>query len=112
MRLQQALDSTHFEEMTISADPSGVGTVSDRHLPAVIANVQDENKTFEEVLMPRYRQMIDTFRDKMWLAEKETRPFFQQLIEFVDVWDKILTNKLPRSVAVTIKHTESNHSVL
>ena len=50
--------------------------------------------------------MIDVFRDKMWLAEPETREYFKGLIEFVDVWDKILANKLPRSVASEIGHTE------
>lgn len=44
----------------------------------------------------------------MWLAEPETRKFFPQLIEFVDVWDKILADKLPRSITTTIKHTEQN----
>jgi hypothetical protein len=52
--------------------------------------------------------MIDTFRYKMWLAEPETREYFGQLIEFVDVWDKILDNKLTRSLAQAINHTEAN----
>ena len=58
--------------------------------------------------MPPYRSMIDIFCDKMWLAEPETRDYFGQLVEFVDVWDKILDNKLPRSVAPAISHTEAN----
>jgi hypothetical protein len=90
-----------------SGGPAGVAAASDRHIPAILANVQDENQTFREVLMPRYRQMLDIFSDKMWLAEPETREFYQQLVEFVDVWDKILADKLPRSVAVAINHTEA-----
>jgi hypothetical protein len=58
--------------------------------PAVTASVQDENQSFREVTMPRYREMVDTFRSKMWLAEPETREYLGQLIEFVDAWDKIL----------------------
>jgi hypothetical protein len=76
--------------------------------PAVTANVQDENQSFREVTMPRYREMVDTFRSKMWLAEPETREYLGQLIEFVDVWDKILAGKLPRSIAPDINHTEAN----
>jgi hypothetical protein len=58
--------------------------------------------------MPRYREMIDVFRDKMWLAEPETREYFKSLIEFVDVWDKVLAEKLPPSVAKAIDHSEQN----
>jgi hypothetical protein len=58
--------------------------------------------------MPRYRSMIDTFRDKMTLAEPETREFFTHLVEFVDVWDKIIAKKLPPSIAPAIRHTEAN----
>jgi len=57
---------------------------------AVDADVDDENQTFREVTMPRYREMISIFRDKMWLAEPATREFFGKLIEFVDVWEEIL----------------------
>jgi hypothetical protein len=96
-----------MEDM-LRAGPGGVEAASDVHIPAIIANVQDENQTFRDVLMPRYREMISTFREKMWLAEPETRGYFGQLVEFVDVWDKILADKLPRSVAITIKHTEEN----
>ena len=68
-------------------------------------NLQDENETFKEVLMPRYREMINVFREKMWLADPQTRTFFRDLVEFVDVWDKILVNKLPSSFAPAIGHT-------
>jgi hypothetical protein len=42
------------------------------------------------------------------LAEPETRKYFKTLIEFVDVWDKILADKLPHSIAPAIGHTEQN----
>ena len=111
LKLQTALDSSHTEDMFsggISGGPAGVAAASDRHIPAILANVQDENQTFRDVLMPRYRDMLNVFREKMWLAEPETREFYQQFVEFVDVWDKILADKLPRSIAVTIDHTEQN----
>jgi hypothetical protein len=107
VKLQATLDGSHLND-TLRAGSGGVEAASDAHIPAIVANVQDENQTFREVLMPRYREMISSFREKMWLAEPETREYFDQLIEFVDVWDKILVDKLPRSVAVTIKHTEEN----
>jgi hypothetical protein len=114
VKLQQALDAQHTEAM-LDAGLSGgqarhdrINAASDAHLPAIVTNIQDEGQTMRDVLMPRYRGMIDTFREKMWLAEPETREYFGQLVEFVDVWDKILADKLPRSVARAINHTEAN----
>src|SRR5262245_41507759 len=71
-----------------------------------MTNIQDQNDTFRDVLMPRYRDMVNVFREKMWLAEPATRDHYNALIEFVDVWDNILAGKLPRSIAPAIGHTE------
>jgi hypothetical protein len=61
-----------------------------------------------EILMPLYREMMSVFREKMWLGEPETRTHFAALVEFVDVWDKILDDRLPVSIAPAIGHTEEN----
>jgi hypothetical protein len=107
VKLQNAIDEAHLGDM-LRAGPGNIEAASDPHLPAIINNIKDESATFSDVLMPRYREMITVFREKMWLAEKETRQYFPALVEFVDVWDKILDDRLPRSVAPAIGHTESN----
>ncbi|QOZ07253.1 hypothetical protein [Bradyrhizobium sp. CCBAU 51765] len=115
VKLQNALDGRHIEAMLEAAASGGgagrndrISAATDTQGPTILTNIRDEEQTFRHVLMPRYRSMIDIFRDKMWLAEPETRNYFGQFVEFVDVWDKILENKLPRSVAPTINHTEAN----
>ncbi|MGJ4910604.1 MULTISPECIES: hypothetical protein [unclassified Bradyrhizobium] len=70
-------------------------------------SVDDENQTMRHVLMPRYQQMADLFRDKMWLAEPETREFYSSFIEFVDIWEKVLSRKLPAWAAVNAGHGEA-----
>src|SRR6266851_7876859 len=107
VRLQEAIDIQHMKDMLL-AGPGETEQASDSHVPAILANIRDESETFRNILMPRYREMIDVFRDKMWLAEPETREYFKGLIEFVDVWDKILADKLPPSIAPAIGHTEQN----
>jgi len=104
VKLQNAIDTLYIREMW-RAGPGKPVEVSDEHLSAIMKNLQDENETFKEVLMPRYREMINVFREKMWLADPQTRTFFRDLVEFVDVWDKILVNKLPSSFAPAIGHT-------
>ncbi len=121
VKVQQAIDAKHAKAMAEAAvmiAAAGTGEVlthadlinaaSDVHLPTIKTNIEDESQTFREVLMPRYRSMIDTFRDKMTLAEPETREYFARLVEFVDVWDKIIGNKLSRSIAPEINHSEAN----
>ena len=107
MKIAEAIDTEHMKDMA-AAGPGRVEEASDAHLPDIITNIRDESETFSELLMPRYREMIDVFREKMWLAEPETREFFKQLVEYVDVWDKILDQKLPRSIASAVGHTERN----
>jgi hypothetical protein len=41
------------------AGPGKTEKASDAHLPAILTNVRDEGETFRNVLMPRYRKMID-----------------------------------------------------
>jgi hypothetical protein len=107
VKIQEAVDQAHVEDM-LNAGPGGVEAASDPHLPGILKTVKDENQTFRELLMPRYREMVEVFRSKMWLAEPETRKHFAPLIEFVDVWDKILDDRLPRTVVPAIGHTEQN----
>ena len=107
VKLQEAIDARHIKDM-LYAGPGKTDEASDAHVPAILTNIRDENETFRNVLMPRYLAMIDVFRDRMWLAEPETRKYFKTLIEFVDVWYKILADKLPHSIAPAIGHTEQN----
>ena len=108
VKIQEAIDQRHFRDMVRAAQPNDIEAASDAHLPAILRNIQDETQTFAEVLMPRYRELIDVFRNKMWLAEPETRIYFPALVEFVDVWDKILTNRVSREIAPAIGHTEES----
>jgi hypothetical protein len=97
LKLQKVVNDLHAKGM-LHAEPG----------KTVLANVQDENETLRSILIPTYHEMIKVFRDKMWLAEPETREHFKSLIEFVDVWEKILADKLPSSVAPAIGHPEQN----
>src|SRR6266436_4572083 len=66
VKIQKTVDQHYLEDM-LKAAPGGIDAASDAHLPTILKNVRDENKTFAEVLMPRYRQMIDIFRRKLSL---------------------------------------------
>jgi hypothetical protein len=64
------------------------------------------NKTLEETLLPLYRQMAQLFRENLWLAEAETRAHYQKLIQFIDIWDRAITNSIPTEVLKNLGHSE------
>ena len=66
VKLQEAIDSSHAEGM-LFAGANGVEAASDAHTPAILANIRDEGDTMRNVLMPRYREMITTFRERCGL---------------------------------------------
>jgi hypothetical protein len=82
--------------------------VTDEAIPPMLAVMRDEFKIFTDVLMPLYRKMLETFRDKIWLADTETRQYLPALIEFVDVWERHIRGVMPDEVVREIKHTEEN----
>ena len=70
------------------------------------AIVDHENRQLREALLPAYRRMAEIFRENRWLAETETQEFFSDLIEFIDIWDRYISNSLPYEVLVELGHSE------
>jgi len=88
--------------------PEAKRQLQETRWPDFSAIIEDDNRTLSEALIPAYRQMATTFREKMWLAEPETRTHFAALTEFVEVWERYLRNALPGEVVRAIDHTEVN----
>src|ERR1700674_558617 len=89
VKIQLAVDKQHVQDM-LETSAAGVVPASDALIPSIMQTIRDEGVTLREILMPLYREMVSVFRKKMWLAEPETRVYFTALVEFVDVWDKVL----------------------
>jgi hypothetical protein len=71
------------------------------------AIIDDEEQKFRELILPWYKKMIEVFRDNISLSEPETRKHFPALIEFVEVWERFLNDKLPGQVSQSLGHTET-----
>jgi len=67
----------------------------------------DNTKLYEE-LLPAYRKMVELFRDCYWLAESETRVYYPELLEFVEVWNRWNDKALPPEVLKRLEHGEDN----
>ncbi|HEY0104463.1 MAG TPA: hypothetical protein VGB91_00150 [Rhizomicrobium sp.] len=68
--------------------------------------IEYDNGQLRTALMPAYREMLSVFRDRMWLSEPETRRYFSTLVEFVEIWERFLSETIPREVLVAVEHSE------
>jgi len=71
------------------------------------AIIEYDNQQFREELMLLYRKMLNVFTDKYWLADEDTRAYYQEFLEFVEIWERFLAEALPDDVVKKIGHTEN-----
>jgi hypothetical protein len=78
---------------------------------------ETRGKAFEKIIdynneklknedIPAYHKMIDIVQNNMWLAEPSTIDHFPELISFVDIWDRFMSEALPREVVNAVGHSE------
>jgi len=95
------------------AVPEGPGkqaamlALTNERYPVFGALIESDNKKFRERLFPCYQKMVELFREKLWLAEQDTRTHYPTLVEFVDVWDRWLEKSIPPEVINRIGHGEA-----
>lgn len=70
--------------------------------------IKYDNQQLREELMPLYRKILDLFTDKYWLADNDTRTYYQDFLEFVEIWERYLAEALPGDVIQKLEHTEEN----
>ena len=75
-------------------------------------SIEYDNKQFIDIIFPKYKSMVEIFRNNIWLAEKDTQLFFNTLIEFVDIWERSLKNAVLGEVFQQIENREENLSFL
>lgn len=68
--------------------------------------IEYDNQQFREELMPLYRKMLDVFTENYWLADADTRAYYQDFLEFVEIWERSLVEALPVDVMQKLGHTE------
>ncbi len=68
--------------------------------------IEYDNNQLREELLPLYRKMLDIFTDKYWLADEDTRSYYQEFLKFVEIWERHLAEALPGEVIVKLEHNE------
>lgn len=70
--------------------------------------IEYDNTKLHDALLPSYQKMVALFRENYWLAEPETRSFYGDLIEFVEIWNRWIDKALPVEVLKRLDHGEDN----
>lgn len=68
--------------------------------------IEYDNSQLREELMPLYRRILDLFTEKYWLADEDTRAYYQGFLEFIEIWERYLAGALPGSVIQKLGHSE------
>lgn len=49
---------------------------------------------------------LAVFTDMYWLADEDTRSYYQNFLEFIEICERCLSESLPRDVLMKLEHTE------
>jgi hypothetical protein len=69
--------------------------------------VEFNNEQFRTVLLPQYEKMLAIFQDKYWLADETTRPHYQALLRYIELWKRFLAKTIPGEILTTFDVRES-----
>lgn len=58
---------------------------------------------FREELFPLYRKMLEIFTEKYWLADPDTRQYYKDYLDYVELWERHLSGSTPFEVMQKIR---------
>lgn len=85
-----------------------LGQISQTRGPEFEKLIDYDNKQLQEELLPAYRQMAKLFREHLWLADPDTREYYQHLMAFIELWDRWVAKSIPGEVIEHLGHSEDN----
>ena len=87
-------------------DPEAKKRISETHGPKFDKITEYDKKQFESELLPLYRDMLAYFTSNISLAEDSTLKHYEELVEFVEMWNRELAGALPPEVVLAVGHDE------
>ena len=63
-----------------------------------------ENEQLRAVLLPAYEKILQTFRDNFYLAEESTWQYHPTLIEYLEIWRRIVEKARFRQGSAVCNH--------
>ena len=75
-------------------------------IESVDNEIKYNNRQLNEEFLPMYREMLIIFKDNYWLAEPETREFYNELVEYVEGWNRWKEKGVTAETMKEIGHSE------
>lgn len=94
------------EDARARGGPEALRRLTETRWPEFQRVIEYDNKQVFAELLPLYRSMVERFRTHYWLAEPDTRAFFPELVEFVELWNRSEQNSVPGEVIQRLEHGE------
>lgn len=94
------------EDARARGGPEALQRLTETRWPEFERLIEYDNKQLFQELLPLYRRMVELFRTNYWLAEPDTRTFFPELVEFVELWNRSEQKSLPVEVVQRLGHGE------
>lgn len=69
--------------------------------------IEYNNNQLRQDLLPKYRNMLSIFTENYWLAQSDTRKWYSELCEFIEIWDRCMSDSLPNDVVRKLEHHEN-----
>jgi len=91
------------------ASPDGVERIREirgERFPLFQKIIEYNNRQFAQEIMPVYRKMVEHLLGNIHLAEGSTLGCLEELVAFVEIWDRWLAESLPTEVVESLGHSE------
>lgn len=98
------------EDARARGGPEALQRLTEARRPEFERLIEYDNDQLFQELLPLYRRMVELFRTNYWLAEPDTRAFFPELVEFVELWNRSEKKSLPVEVVQRLGHGEEKLS--
>lgn len=71
-------------------------------------SIKYDNKQFAKDVLPTYDKMITIMHENYYLANYETKEYYETFFIFVDIWHRFLEDSIPRETISKLNHKEEN----
>lgn len=75
-------------------------------IESVDNKIKYNNRQLDEEFLPMYNEMLTIFKDNYWLAEPETKEFYNELVEYVEGWNRWKGKGVTNETMKEIGHSE------
>jgi len=109
LKIRDAAGAAWHELIKDARRGGGVGfsrEVREGASPIFMEIIKYDDRQFAEEIIPVYREMVRRFVDKMHFSDVSTIGYLQELIDFVEIWNRWLAKSLPGEVVERLGHSE------